>query len=80
MESMGQPAAQGEHNEDQSLNTGRAYTYRHAWSHMDIFDRLKDESYLSAMIKELFGNTTTNDGPQKQQKEPLSHDQQELHQ
>ena len=60
MEPTGQPAAQGELNEDRSLNTGRTYTYRHAWSHMDIFDQLKDEKYLSATIKELFGNIVTN--------------------
>ena len=56
--------AQGEHNEDRSLNMAQTYTYRHAWSHMDILDQLKDEEYLSATIKELFGNVITNDEPQ----------------
>ena len=72
--------AQGEHNKGQSLNTGQTYTYRHAWSHMDIFDRLKDERYLSATIEELFGNIITNDEPQEQQKELLNHAQEGAHQ
>ena len=80
MEPMGQPAAQGEHNEDQSLNTGRTYTYRHAWSHMDILDRLNEENYLSATIEELFGNIIIKDEPHEQQKELIEHAQKEAHQ
>ena len=70
MEPTRQPAAQDEHNIGKSLNTARTYTYRHAWSHMDIFDRLKDEKYLSATIEELFGNIVTSDDPKGQQKKP----------
>ena len=39
MEPMdGQPTAPGNHSEDRNLSIGQSYTYRHAWSHMDIFD------------------------------------------
>ena len=75
-----QPTTLGEHNKDRSLNTSWNCTYHHAWPHMDILDWIYDEKYLSATIEELFGNIVTNNEPQGQKKEPLSHTQEGTHQ
>ena len=65
--------APGNHGDKQNPSTGRNCTHRHAYT--DILNLLKDNNYFSATIKGLFGNTTTEDDPQKQEKDPLNHTQ-----